>query len=67
MIVDVVLLYSLESRRATMPTKDMSSRIGKSPSPTAERIIKNNTNVQQPYKAPADALADKHTKSPVKI
>ena len=50
-----------------MPQKDMSSRIGKSPSPIAERIIKNNTNVQQPYKAPAAAIADKHTKCPVKV
>jgi hypothetical protein len=50
-----------------MPTKDFSSRLGKSPSPTAERVIKNSTNVQQPYKAPTAALADKHTKSPVKI
>jgi len=50
-----------------MPTKDFTSKIGKSPSPIAERIINNNTNVQQPYKAPAAAIADKHTKSPVKV
>jgi hypothetical protein len=50
-----------------MPTKDMSSKLGKSSSPTAERIIKNNTNVQQPYKTPTAALADKHTKTPVKV
>lgn len=50
-----------------MPTKDMSSRIGKSPSPTAERVIQNSTNVQQPFKDPKAALAAKFTGKPVKV
>lgn len=50
-----------------MPTKDMSSKLGKSPSPTAERAIKNSTNGQQPYATPAAAIAGKRTKNPVKV
>lgn len=50
-----------------MPTKDMSSKIGKSPSPTAERVIRNNVNVQQPCSTPQAALAQKFTRKPVKV
>lgn len=51
-----------------MPQKDMSQRIGKSPSPTADRVIRNNVNVQQPCKNPKDALgAKKFTRKPVKV
>jgi len=47
------------------PTKDMSSKIGTSSSPTVERVIKNNTNVQQPTSSAQAALANKFTKKPV--
>lgn len=50
-----------------MPTKDMSSKIGSSPSPTAERVIKNSTNVQQPCKSVPTALSNKFTRKPVKV
>lgn len=50
-----------------MPTQDMSRFIGKSPSPTAQARITNNTNVQQPFKTPQAALAAKHTKKTVKV
>ena len=49
-----------------MPTKDMSSKIGTSSSPVIERVIKNNTNVQQPFKNTQAALNSKFTKAPVK-
>jgi hypothetical protein len=48
-----------------MPTEDFSSKIGHSPSPAIERVIENNTNVQQPYPSTDAALADKHTRHPV--
>ena len=48
------------------PTKDMSSKIGTSSSPTVERVIKNNTKVQQPSSTAQAALAKKFTKDPVK-
>jgi hypothetical protein len=50
-----------------MPTQNFSSKIGKSSSPTMERVIKNNTNVQQPTGSVQQTLAKKFTKSPVKI
>lgn len=49
-----------------MAQKDFSSRIGSSPSPSINRVIKNNENVQQPCPSVKQALADKHTNSPVK-
>lgn len=48
-----------------MPTEDFSSKIGKSPSPAIERVIENNTNVQQPFSTPQDALNSKFTRHPV--
>lgn len=50
-----------------MPSKDMSSKIGSSPSPVAERVIKNNINVQQTTCDPKVALSQKFTKQPVKV
>ena len=50
-----------------MPTQNFTSKIGKSSSPTAERVIKNNTNIQQPTNSVKTALAGKFTKSTVKI
>lgn len=49
-----------------MPQKDMSSKLGSSPSPSINRVIQNNKNVQRPYESPKAALADKHTDRPVK-
>lgn len=49
-----------------MPQQNFTKRIGSSPSPSIDRVIKNNENVQQPYKTPQAALADKHTNTPVK-
>lgn len=49
-----------------MPQKDMSSKLGSSPSPSINRVVQNNKNGQQPYKSPQAALADKHTHFPVK-
>jgi len=48
-----------------MPTEDMSKHIGSSPSPAIERVIENNTNVQQPYNSPQDALNSAFNKHPV--
>ncbi len=47
------------------PTENFSDKIGHSPSPAIERVIENNTNVQQPYATPEAALAGKHTNFPV--
>jgi len=35
-----------------MPQKDMSSKLGSSPSKVINRVVQNNKNVQQPGKAP---------------
>jgi hypothetical protein len=48
-----------------MPTQNMSGKIGKSPSPSFQRVVTNNTNVQQPKKSVQQALADKFTRKPV--
>jgi hypothetical protein len=48
-----------------MAQQNMSSKIGSSPSPTAQRVINNNKDVQQPFKTPQAALAAKFTKAPV--
>jgi len=50
-----------------MPSQNFSSKIGKSSSPTAERVIKNSTNVQQPTGSVQQTLTKKFTKSTVKI
>ena len=35
-----------------MPQKDFSSQIGSSPSPSIQRVIENNKNVQAPVAVP---------------
>jgi hypothetical protein len=66
-ISDVVIYVALAQLYAggAMPTRDMSGKIGKSPSPSIQRVITNNTNVQQPAKSVPAALASKFTKKPV--
>jgi len=51
----------------TMPTKNMSGKLGTSPSPVANRVISNNKNVQQPCGSVQSALAGKFTRKPVKV
>jgi len=50
-----------------MPTKNMSGKLGTSPSPVANRVISNNKNVQQPCGSVQSALAGKFTRKPVKV
>ena len=50
-----------------MPQQDMSSKLGSSPSPTANRVLQNSKDGQKTYSDPKAALAAKHTKSPVKV
>ena len=35
------------------PQQDFSSKIGSSPSPSIQRVIENNKDVQQPVQVPA--------------
>jgi hypothetical protein len=48
-----------------MPGQNMSKFIGTSPSPSIERVIKNNTNNQQEVKVPAVANNGQYNKEPV--
>jgi hypothetical protein len=48
-----------------MSTENFSSKIGHSPSPVVERVIENNTNVQQDYKTPQAAIDNAFNKHPV--
>lgn len=47
-----------------MPTENFTSKIGHSPSPAIERVIENNTNVQQPMSVD-EALKGAFNKHPV--
>ena len=49
-----------------MPQENFSSKIGSSPSPMIDRVIKNNENVQQPVQAPAVVNNGQYNKQPVK-
>lgn len=48
-----------------MPQQNFSSKIGTSSSPIVNRVLQNNKNVQQPCGTAKQAIADKHTNSPV--
>jgi hypothetical protein len=48
-----------------MPGQDMSKHIGSSPSPAIERVIENNTNVQQPFGSTEEAVNQAFNKHPV--
>jgi hypothetical protein len=48
-----------------MPGENFSSKLGSSPSPTVERVIQNNANVQQPLGTPQQAIANAFNKHPV--
>lgn len=48
-----------------MPGQNFSDKIGSSPSPAVERVIKNNTDVQQPFATPEAAVAGAYNKHPV--
>lgn len=49
-----------------MPQKDMSSKIGSSPSKVMQRVIDNNKNVQKPLPV-ATATKQAYNKEPVKV
>ncbi len=49
-----------------MPPIDQSSKLGKSSSPTIQRVIANNVNVQQAVKVPS-VLKTQHNKTTVKV
>lgn len=50
-----------------MPQQNMSSKIGKSSSPVAQRVIENNKNVQQPVSVPGVTKSGQLNKQPVKV
>jgi len=50
-----------------MPGKDFSDMIGSSPSPSIERVINNNANVQQPANSVQDAINSAWNRHPVDI
>ena len=49
-----------------MPQQDMSKKIGSSPSPSIERVINNNKNVQQPVAVPGVVNKGQFNKCPIK-
>jgi hypothetical protein len=50
-----------------MPQENMSGKIGTSPSPSINRVIQNNKNVQQPVSVPAVTKTGQFNKQPVKL
>ena len=49
-----------------MSQENMSKRIGNSPSPSIQRVIKNNTNVQKEVAVPG-ITRNSFNKQPVKV
>lgn len=48
-----------------MPQENFSSKIGSSPSPSIERVVENNKNVQQPVQVPAVINNGQFNKQPI--
>jgi hypothetical protein len=66
--VILALEMHLTHRRTskTMPQENMSSKIGKSSSPSIQRVIENSKNVQQPLGSVKSAISQSFQKKPFK-
>lgn len=64
--LETIPCYDVPRREILMPQQDQSKRIGKSSSPSIQRVVDNAKNAQRPCPVPGVTKTGQYNKQPVK-